>query len=92
MVPEWGNWRRVAGTLSHSLSEEVLERIQAWNTVWQTILNPQSEIRWPDSETGRRWIVEGKSLVEAIQAEAGPSVRVVEGFAAYDPDTDTPRR
>lgn len=86
ITPEWGKWERVAGTLSSSLSDELRKRIQAWNTVWQTVLNPQNEIRWPDPDVGRQWIDEGESLVAAIQAEVGPVVRVVEGFAAYDPD------
>lgn len=86
IAPEWGSWERVAGTFSSSLSDELRKRIRAWNTVWQTVLDPQIEIRWPDAGVGQQWIAEGKSLVVTIQAELGPSVRVIEGFAVYDPE------
>lgn len=76
----------MAGTLTPSLTDELRKRIQAWNTIWQNVLNPQKEIRWPHPDIGRQWIDEGESLVVAVQAEVGPAVRVVEGFAAYDPD------
>lgn len=86
IAPEWGSWERVAGVLSLSLSDELQKRIRAWNAVWQAVLNPQKEIRWSDPGIGRQWIAEGEALVAAIQAEIGPSVRVIDGFAIYGPD------
>lgn len=71
---------------SIALSPELRRRLREWNETWQTILDPVTEIRWPDSAIGREWIAEGNALVIALQAEVGPAIRVVGDFVAYDPD------
>ncbi len=70
------------------LSSETRERLRCWNETWENVLNPISEIRWPDARVGREWIQEGYALVAQMQKELGSDYVVVEGFAVYDPDID----
>ncbi len=83
--PEWGNWTRVVGTFTPSLSEELRDRVRVWNDTWQFSLNPRRGIQWPNALLGEAWIAEGHSLVMAIQDELGPSTRVVGDFMVYVP-------
>jgi hypothetical protein len=68
------------------ISDALHLRLRNWNRIWQSVLDPVVEIRWPDAEVGRQWIAEGESLMRDLQVELGPRVRVVEGFRVYDPD------
>jgi hypothetical protein len=82
--PEWGP-RDLTGPLP--ISDELRLRLRNWNNIWQTVLDPVTELRWPDAEVGRQWIAEGESLVGDLQAEL-PQFRVMEGFRVYDPDRE----
>lgn len=86
VVRLWPAWSfgQVLGNLQ--ISDELRLRLQNWNRIWQSVLDPIEEIRWPDAEVGREWIAEGESLMSDLQVELGPQVRVVEGFRVYDPD------
>ncbi|MDX2378108.1 hypothetical protein M4I32_15055 [Microbacterium sp. LRZ72] len=87
LFPEW-----CAGDIvspSVPLSPEIRQRLRTWNRTWERVLDPLHEVRWPGVETGRRWIADGELLVHDMQAELGPSIRVVGDFAAYDPDGKT---
>jgi hypothetical protein len=82
VVPEWGREVISAAT---PISRELRERLWAWNEIWQRVLDPVTEVKWPDPEVGRQWIREGEALVTALQVELGPSVPVVAGFYGYAP-------
>ena len=84
LYPEWGGGMPLPR--SDEISSELRSRLISWNHVWQTVLDPVFAIRWLYPDVGRRWIAEGESLVRELQAELGPTVRVVGDFAAYDPD------
>ncbi|MFB2586773.1 hypothetical protein [Herbiconiux liukaitaii] len=83
LVPAWSP-RDLLGSLP--VSESLRLRLRDWNRMWQAVLDPVTEIRWPDAEVGRQWIAEGESLGRDLQIELGPQVRVVERFRVYDPD------
>ena len=70
------------------ISDVLRLRLRNWNRIWQSVLDPVVEIRWPDAEVGRQWIAEGESMMRDLQVELGPRVRVVEGFRVYDPDRE----
>jgi len=84
VFPEWGG-REVVGE-SIDISPALRKRFRAWNQTWQVVLDPISEIKWPDPDVGREWIAEGNALVQDLQHEIGTKYRVVGDFAAYDPD------
>lgn len=84
--PEWWSGRMLLTGLE--LSPETRQRLREWNEVWETVLNPISEIRWPDVEVGRAWYQEGLDLVRTVQREVGPRFRIVNGFSAYDPEKE----
>jgi hypothetical protein len=84
VFPGWGR-REVVGP-SIEITAGLRQRFREWNITWQQVLDPVTEIRWPDPEIGRRWIAEGNSLVRDLQMEVGPAFRVIGDFAAYDPD------
>jgi hypothetical protein len=86
--PAWGPRDLIPDFMP--ISDALRLRLRAWNQIWQSVLDPMTEIRWPDAEVGRQWIAEGESLVRDLQAELGPQLRVVEGFRAYDPDGEQP--
>ncbi|WP_105566275.1 hypothetical protein [Microbacterium halophytorum] len=89
LSPEWGFGDMVLGTLP--VSAETRQRAASWNETWETVLNPVSEIRWPDANVGRAWYREGLDLIDAIQQELGGRYRVMNGFSAYNPDADPQR-
>jgi hypothetical protein len=84
LFPEWGRGDLVSPTVP--LSAGLRARLRAWNHTWETVLDPVSEIRWPDPEVGREWIAEGEALVVELRRELGPDVPVVAEFAVYSPD------
>lgn len=55
--PEWGP-RDLTGPLP--ISDELRLRLRKWNQIWQTVLDPVEEVRWPDAEVGRQWTAEAK--------------------------------
>lgn len=88
VVPEWFGGGMMLSWLPLSIG--VRRRLKAWNQIWEEVLDPVTEIRWPDPDVGRQWIAEGAALVRDIQGELGPSYRVRGEFAAYDPDAQPP--
>jgi hypothetical protein len=82
--PEWGPRDLIPDFMP--ISDSLRQRLRSWNRIWQSVLDPVKEIRWPDPEVGRQWIAEGERLVRDLQSELGPELHVVEGFKAYDPD------
>lgn len=84
LFPEWYGGDLVPSTVS--ISPGLRSRLREWNRVWETVLDPVTEIRWPDPEIGRRWIAEGDELVRQLQRELGPEVRVIGDFEGYSPD------
>ena len=80
-----GAGREVVGE-SIAISPGLRKRFRAWNQTWQVVLDPVSEINWPDPDVGREWIAEGNALVQDLQHEIGTKYRVVGDFAAYNPD------
>jgi hypothetical protein len=83
VFPEWGGRQLIPAAIP--ISSELRERLWAWNEVWQRVLDPVTEVRWPDPEVGRQWIREGEALVTALQVELGPSKPVVGDFYGYAP-------
>lgn len=87
IVKLWPEWRYGSMLLSGlDLSPETRNRLREWNEIWEHVLNPISEIRWPDVDVGRKWYREGLDLIRTVQQEVGPRFRIVNGFSAYDPD------
>ncbi|MEV8272101.1 hypothetical protein [Microbacterium sp. NPDC077184] len=84
VFPEWGG--REVVPRSNDISPQLRERFRVWNQLWQVVLDPVLEFKWPDAEVGRAWIAEGHALVRDLQRELGPSITVKSDFAAYDPD------
>ena len=84
LLPAWGPRQLLANI---PVSDALRLRLRSWNRIWQSVLDPVSDIRWPDAEIGRQWIAEGESLVRDLQVEL-PQFRVVEGFKDYDPDRE----
>jgi len=84
LFPEWGRGDLVSPTVP--LSAGLRARLRAWNRIWETVLDPVAEIRWPDPQVGREWVAEGEALVLELRRELGPDIRVVGEFAAYSPD------
>ncbi|BDZ40271.1 hypothetical protein [Microbacterium suwonense] len=87
--PDWGHrlplWD--GGTLP-PLSEALLDDLRSWVRTWQIVLDPVSEVRWPDDEVGRAWIAEGHRLVAAVEAELGAGYVLKHDFDMYGPDHD----
>jgi hypothetical protein len=88
--PEWGPRDLIPDFMP--ISDSLRLRLRNWNHVWQSVLDPVEDIRWPDPDIGRQWIAEGESLVRDLQEELGPQLHVVEGFRVYDPDGEQPPR
>lgn len=88
LVPAW--YGGDLFTDEFRLSPKLRARLREWNRVWEVVLDPVTEVRWPDPEVGRAWILEGHRLVDALQTELGTTVQVEAGFAAYDPDGNLP--
>ena len=86
LYPEWFGGDRVPERFV--VSADLRKRLREWNRVWETVLDPVTEMRWPDPQIGRAWIAEGEQLVADLQAELGPGLSVVGDFARYAP----PRR
>jgi hypothetical protein len=93
VFPDWGRkWPLWMGTAVHpdslGIPADIADRLRQWTFEWQTILNPQKVIQWPDDEVGRRWVRDGEQLVADLQSFLGDRVRVVGDFGDYDPDRD----
>ena len=85
LYPEWFGGDRVPERFV--VSTELRKRLREWNRIWETVLDPIAEVRWPDPQIGHEWISEGEQLVKDLQAELGPELSVLGDFARYAPPT-----
>jgi hypothetical protein len=87
--PDWGHpWPLWGGAELEKLDlpEGLISRLEAWTRVWQEVLDPETEVKWPDPEVGRAWIVEGEDLVRQVRVAAEQvGLTVTSSFHEYAP-------
>jgi len=90
--PDWGHkWPLWHNGAVHPeqlcLDENLSEKLAKWVQVWQEILDPVFEVKWPDAEVGRAWILEGGELCAELQrAVKKLGITVIPSFSIYSPD------
>lgn len=89
--PDWGHRLPIwMGAATPTLTDELVWEMQEWVRVWQLVLDPVLEVRWPDPDVGRAWITEGNRLVSKLQAELGDAYIVKPEFLMFDPSRTEP--